>query len=131
MLQAVDEAAVTGAAHAAGGGDADDPETAEIALAIATIAVREASRAHQCNLGLLAMTMFGAVIAASPVKDAAAGLGAGGAADEAWPSASPDGRLVAYVAREPEARTRLLVRRLDGSGDRILLASGEGEHPVW
>jgi Tol biopolymer transport system component len=54
-----------------------------------------------------------------------------GATDEAWPSASPDGRLVAYVAREPEALTRLLVRRLDGSGDRILLASGEGEHPVW
>ena len=54
-----------------------------------------------------------------------------GATDEAWPSASPDGKLVAYVAREPEAHTRLLVRRLDGSGDRILLASGEGEHPVW
>jgi TolB protein len=57
-------------------------------------------------------------------------IGAGGR-DEAWPSASPDGRLVAYVAREPDAHTRLLVRRLDGSGDRILLANGEGEHPVW
>jgi hypothetical protein len=53
-----------------------------------------------------------------------------GARDEVWPSASPDGKLVAYVASEEE-RHRVLVRRFDGSGDRILLASGEGEHPVW
>jgi Tol biopolymer transport system component len=55
----------------------------------------------------------------------------GGRQDEAWPSASPDGRLVAYVARgsgSPYASSRA---PLDGSGDRILLASGEGEHPVW
>jgi len=54
-----------------------------------------------------------------------------GARDEAWPSASPDGRLVAYVATEDAPRSRLLVRRFDGSGDRILLSSGEGEYPVW
>jgi hypothetical protein len=58
-----------------------------------------------------------------------------GGRDEAWPSASPDGKLVAYVASEASSR-RVLVRRLDGSGDRILLASGEGEHglvtgPTW
>jgi Tol biopolymer transport system component len=53
-----------------------------------------------------------------------------GGRDEGWPSASPDGKLVAYVASEASSR-RVLVRRLDGSGDRILLASGEGEHPVW
>jgi Tol biopolymer transport system component len=50
--------------------------------------------------------------------------------DEVWPSASPDGRLVAYVASEETSR-RVLVRRFDGSGDRLLLASGDGEHPVW
>ncbi len=54
-----------------------------------------------------------------------------GAQNEVWPSASPDGRLVAYVTTEPAPGSRLLVRRFDGSGDRILLASGEGEHPVW
>jgi WD40 repeat protein len=55
----------------------------------------------------------------------------GGAGGEGWPSASPNGKLVAYVASEPDASSRLLVRRFDGSGDRILLATGEGEHPVW
>jgi hypothetical protein len=49
---------------------------------------------------------------------------------EGWPTASPDGRLVAYVASVASG-SRLLVRRFDGSGDRILLASGESEHPVW
>jgi len=53
-----------------------------------------------------------------------------GARGEGWPTASPDGKLVAYVASEASG-SRVLVRRFDGSGDRILLASGEGEHPVW
>jgi hypothetical protein len=53
-----------------------------------------------------------------------------GARDEVWPSASPDGKLVAYVVSEETSR-RVLVRRIDGSGDRLLLASGDGEHPVW
>jgi Tol biopolymer transport system component len=56
-------------------------------------------------------------------------IGSGGSG-EGWPTASPDGKLVAYVASETSG-SRLLVRRFDGSGDRILLASGEGEHPVW
>jgi Tol biopolymer transport system component len=56
-------------------------------------------------------------------------IGGGGTA-EGWPTASPDGKLVAYVASEASSR-RVLVRRFDGSGDRILLASGEGEYPVW
>jgi Tol biopolymer transport system component len=56
-------------------------------------------------------------------------IGPGGR-DEVWPSASPDGKLVAYVASE-EASRRVLVRRFDGSGDRLLLPSGDGEHPVW
>jgi Tol biopolymer transport system component len=56
-------------------------------------------------------------------------IGPGGR-DEVWPSASPDGKLVAYVASEESSR-RVLVRRFDGSGDRLLLATGDGEHPVW
>ena len=56
-------------------------------------------------------------------------IGPGGR-DEVWPSASPDGKLVAYVASEETSR-RVLVRRFDGSGDRLLLATGDGEHPVW
>ena len=56
-------------------------------------------------------------------------IGRGGR-DEVWPSASPDGKLVAYVASEESSR-RVLVRRFDGSGDRLLLPSGDGEHPVW
>jgi len=54
----------------------------------------------------------------------------GGGRDEVWPSASPDGKLVAYVASEESSR-RVLVRRFDGTGDRLLLATGDGEHPVW
>jgi len=53
-----------------------------------------------------------------------------GAQSEGWPSASPDGKIVAYVSSEASG-SRVLVRRLDGSGDRMLLASGDGEHPVW
>jgi hypothetical protein len=53
-----------------------------------------------------------------------------GARDAVWPSASPDGKLVAYVASE-ETNHRVLVRRFDGTGDRLLLASGDAEHPVW
>ncbi len=54
-----------------------------------------------------------------------------GMRDESRPSFSPDGRLVVYVASEADHRSHLYVRRLDGSGDRILFASGDGEFPVW
>jgi Tol biopolymer transport system component len=55
--------------------------------------------------------------------------------EETWPAPSPDGAYVAFVVSEDVGdetpRRRLLVRRFDGSGDRVLLIRGEGEHPVW
>jgi Tol biopolymer transport system component len=46
------------------------------------------------------------------------------------PAASPDGRHVAYVAFEG-ARRHLYLRRLDGTGDRLLFLEGDAEHPTW
>jgi len=54
-----------------------------------------------------------------------------GQRSEARPAVSPDGRYVAYVAAEQPPRRNLYLRRIDGSGDRILFADGDGEHPVW
>lgn len=53
-----------------------------------------------------------------------------GVLDERYPAVSPDGRLVVYLA-EQEHRSRLYLRRLDGSGDRLLPVDGEVERPVW
>ena len=53
-----------------------------------------------------------------------------GIRDEKMPAVSPDGQFVAYV-REATGLERLFVRRLDGSGDRILLDSGAVFAPVW
>ena len=50
--------------------------------------------------------------------------------DEIQPAISPDGKLVAYVYEE-NRRRRLWVRRIDGSGDRLLLEDGMVERPVW
>jgi len=50
--------------------------------------------------------------------------------DETAPTCSPDGRLVVYNVTE-EHRERLQVKRLDGSGDRILYADSSATHPVW
>jgi Tol biopolymer transport system component len=54
-----------------------------------------------------------------------------GALDEFRPAVSPDGRFVAYVASEDVPKRHLYLRRFDGSGDRILFADGDAEHPVW
>jgi hypothetical protein len=54
----------------------------------------------------------------------------GGIRDEKTPSVSPDGRLVVYVG-ESLGVDRLFVRRLDGSGNRILLDNGSVFSPVW
>jgi len=50
--------------------------------------------------------------------------------DEASPAVSPDGRFVAYVAREGE-QDRLFLRRMDGSGDRVLPVDGSFGFPTW
>lgn len=53
-----------------------------------------------------------------------------GARDEFEPALSPDGRLVAYVS-EDQGLDRLFVRRVDGSGDRLLVHDGVVSRPVW
>ena len=53
-----------------------------------------------------------------------------GVRDEIEPAVSPDGKLVAYVALEGGLH-RLFVRRMDGSGDRLLLPEGAVARPVW
>jgi Tol biopolymer transport system component len=53
-----------------------------------------------------------------------------GAHDERSPAVSPDGRFVAFIAEE-SGLDRLFVRRMDGSGDRILLGDGAVAWPVW
>ncbi len=58
----------------------------------------------------------------------------GGIRDEKMPAVSPDGRFVAYVGEAmglERSLERLFVRRVDGSGDRILLDSGSVFAPVW
>jgi hypothetical protein len=78
-LDAVDEAAVAGAAHAAGGSDACDPQAAEIAAAQTAIDERLAAGTHDRDLGLLLVTVFGSPVAACGTKQSATGLRAGGA----------------------------------------------------
>jgi Tol biopolymer transport system component len=57
-------------------------------------------------------------------------LGAG-VTEESQPTVSPDGQYVAYVVTEPSRRERVWVRRIDGTGDRPLVTSGDGSLPVW
>ena len=47
-----------------------------------------------------------------------------------WPAVSPDGKHVAYVSNQ-DGIDRLYLRRVDGSGDRILLEDGAVAFPVW
>lgn len=54
----------------------------------------------------------------------------GGIRDEKMPSVSPDGGFVVYV-RRATGLERLFVRRMDGTGDRILLDAGAVFAPVW
>ena len=46
------------------------------------------------------------------------------------PAISPDGKHVAYVSND-DGLDRLYVRRMDGSGDRILLEEGAVAFPAW
>jgi TolB protein len=50
--------------------------------------------------------------------------------NERDPTVSPDGRFIVYVAEDGQHQ-RLMVRSLDGSGNRRLLSSGDGLLPVW
>ena len=53
-----------------------------------------------------------------------------GLRDEESPTVSPDGRFVAYTAREGEFDL-VFVRRMDGSGERPLFDTGSAAWPVW
>ncbi len=57
-------------------------------------------------------------------------LGIGAAAEEYRPAVSPDGRFVVYES-VLENRSRLFLRRFDGSGDAMLFSAGDGTHAVW
>lgn len=50
--------------------------------------------------------------------------------DEVEAALSPDGTLVAYIAVENRVR-RLFVRRIDGTGERMIVTEGMAAHPVW
>jgi Tol biopolymer transport system component len=50
--------------------------------------------------------------------------------NERDPTVSPDGRFIVYVAEKDEHQ-RLMVRPLEGSGDRPLLKRGDGLLPLW
>lgn len=56
-------------------------------------------------------------------------VGPGGVEDQK-PDVSPDARLVVYVV-ENDFRRSLHVRRMDGTGDRILFNDGDADRPVW
>jgi hypothetical protein len=55
----------------------------------------------------------------------------GGPDEERDPSVSPDGAYVAYVVNDPSQRERLRIRRIDGTGDRPFVTSGDASTPVW
>lgn len=54
-----------------------------------------------------------------------------GTRDELQPAVSPDSGYVAYIGRDASEIDRLYVRRMDGSGDRILITSGGASSPAW
>jgi len=53
-----------------------------------------------------------------------------GVRDELEPALSPDGRLVAFVSEEG-GLNRLFIRRVDGSGNRLLVPDGVVARPAW
>ena len=56
-------------------------------------------------------------------------IGPGGT-EERMPTVSPDGEFIAFV-QSNHGRRRLAVRRYDGKDERVLVASGWSEFPVW
>jgi len=63
------------------------------------------------------------------------GLGRGsfemGPVDQFEPAISPDGKIVAFVGIDPQFNQVLYVRRVDGTGERILFNDGAALGPVW
>lgn len=51
--------------------------------------------------------------------------------EERNPAVSPDGRHVVYVSPGDDGVERLYIRRIDGTGDRILVGEGAAAWPVW
>jgi hypothetical protein len=64
-----------------------------------------------------------------PESGARRGLG-DGVRDEVEAALSPDGTLVAYISAENRVR-RLFVRRINGTGERMIVTEGMAAHPVW
>jgi len=56
-------------------------------------------------------------------------IGPGGT-EERMPTVSPDGEFIAFV-QFSNGRRRLAVRRYDGKDERVLVATGWSEFPVW
>ena len=54
-----------------------------------------------------------------------------GTRDELQPAVSPGSSHVVYISRDQGDVQRLYVRRMDGSGDRMLIRSGGAASPVW
>jgi hypothetical protein len=50
--------------------------------------------------------------------------------EEIRPRVSPDGAIVVYES-VLDNRFRLFVRRMDGTGNRVLFSDGDGSHAVW
>ena len=50
--------------------------------------------------------------------------------EEIRPRVSPDGTVVVFESVLKD-RFRLFVRRMDGTGNRLLFADGDGTHAVW
>src|SRR5206468_4262461 len=82
QLEAMHEGAVAHAVLARGGVDASDPEAAEVALAVAAVAVRVGVRLHHRFLGALVVRVRLAAVALGQVERLAALLlGVDGALD--------------------------------------------------
>ena len=54
-----------------------------------------------------------------------------GTRDEVQPAVSPDSEFVVYIGRDRTEVDRLYIRRMDGSGDRVLISSGGASSPAW
>ena len=54
-----------------------------------------------------------------------------GPLSEYEPAVSPDGKLIAYVGVDENLNRVLYVRRMDGTGERMLFNDGAALGPIW